>query len=426
MPKAILVIGTLDTKSRELGYLRERIEKEGVDVLFMDVSCKEAQTEGKAEIPCSTVAQAIGKDFTEVGGSDKIAAVNLMLEGAIKITKELVEQGRVHGVIGLGGANGAEIGCAVMRRLPIGFPKLMVTCVASGNTRPYVGTKDIAMFNSIGDISLNSITKRVINNAARAIAHMATRESVEKEEARPQVCMSTFGTTLPCVERSKGLLEEKGFEVIELHASGSGGMALEELVREGEASAVLDITTSELVDDLVGGMYSAGPNRLEAAGAIGIPQVVSFGALDFGNFGPKKTIPTAFHGREFFFYAPSITLMRTNMEENRILGRRIAEKLNRSQGPVAVIIPRKGFSALDRAGARRKTRMDGTDAGEWYDEEADGALIRAVKKHLDASRVRLLEMEAHINDPEFADAAVALLLELTQMKTTKNQQNDFY
>ncbi len=339
-----------------------------------------------------------------------------MREGAITITNSLVEEGRVHGVMGLGGANGAEIGCAVMRTLPIGLPKLMVTCVASGNTRPYVGAKDIVMFNSIGDVSLNSITKRVINNAARAITHMATQESTEEAETKPQICMSTFGTTLGCVDRAKALLEEKGCEVIELHASGSGGMALEELVKEGEASAVLDITTSEIVDDLVGGMYSAGPHRLEAASEMGIPQVVSFGALDFGNFGAKETIPREFQDRHFFFYAPSITLMRTNTEESRILGKRIAEKLNRSKTPAAVIIPLKGFSAVDRAGGKRKTRIDGSDAGEWYDEEANGALIETVRKYLDASKVKLVEVDAHINDPEFADAAVALLLELIERK----------
>ena len=416
MPKTILVIGTLDTKTKELAYLRERIEKEAVEVLLMDVSCKEAQTGATAEIPCSVVAQETGRDFTEVSQSDKIAAVKLMREGAITITNSLVEEGRVHGVMGLGGANGAEIGCAVMRTLPIGLPKLMVTCVASGNTRPYVGAKDIVMFNSIGDVSLNSITKRVINNAARAITHMATQESTEEAEAKPQICMSTFGTTLGCVDRAKALLEEKGFEVIELHASGSGGMALEELVKEGEASAVLDITTSEIVDDLVGGMYSAGPHRLEAASEMGIPQVVSFGALDFGNFGAKETIPKEFQDRHFFFYAPSITLMRTNAEESRILGKRIAEKLNRSKAPAAVIIPLKGFSAVDRAGGKRKTRIDGSDAGEWYDEEANGALIETVRKYLDASKVKLVEVDAHINDPEFADAAVALLMELIKIK----------
>ncbi|MFH1624696.1 MAG: Tm-1-like ATP-binding domain-containing protein, partial [Pseudomonadota bacterium] len=314
MTKTILVIGTLDTKAKELGYLRERIEAEGVKCLMMDVSCKSEAPKFPSEVSCRAVANEIGKDFKEIIGLDKISAVQMMTQGATRISERMLAEEKFQGVIGLGGANGAEIACTVMRTLPIWFPKLMVTCVASGNVRPYVGAKDIMMANSIGDISLNRITKRVINNAACAIANMASKESLEEEEIRPQVCISTFGVTLPCVERAKGLLEEKGFEVIELHASGTGGMALEELVRSGEISGVLDITTSELVDDLVGGMYSAGPERLEAAGTMGVPQVISLGGLDFGNFGSRETVPPGYKDRNFFLYTPSITLMRTNVE----------------------------------------------------------------------------------------------------------------
>ena len=412
MAKTILIIGTLDTKAKELAYLRDRIEAEGVEVMLIDVGCKSEPSEQSAEIPCDTVAKESGKDFDEVIKLDKISAVRQMTLGAINIVKKMQQDKQIQAVIGLGGANGAEISCDVMRTLPIGFPKLMVTCVASGNTRPYVGTKDIMMANSIGDISLNRITKRVIRNAARAIAHMADETSVEEEALKPQICMTTFGTTLPCVERAKSLLEAKGFEVIELHASGTGGMALEELVRSGEVNGVLDITTSELVDDLVEGMYSAGPHRLEAAAAMGVPQVISMGALDFGNFGPKETVPTIYHNRNFFFYARSITLMRTNVEENQILGEKIAAKANASKGPVAIIIPQKGFSVLDRAGGKKMTRIDGTVAGDWHDEAANSALIEAIKKNLDTRKVQLVEVAAHINDPEFADRAVDLLVSM--------------
>jgi uncharacterized protein (UPF0261 family) len=412
MSGTVLIIGTLDTKTRELEYLRKRIEAEGVQSLLMDVSCKAAPSKDISDVSCIKVAKESPKDFEGIIQLDKASALNLMTEGAIKIVNRLFDEKRIHAVIGLGGANGAELTCRVMQTLSIGFPKLMVTCVASGNVRPYVGTKDIMMSNSIGDISLNRITKRVINNAARAIAHMAHEEGVEEEERKPQICMSTFGTTFPCVERAKGLLEEMGFEVIELHASGTGGMALEELVRSGEVSGVLDITTSELVDDLVGGDYSAGPNRLEAAGAMGVPQVVSLGALDFGNFGPKESVPQKYRDRHFFFYTPSITLMRTNVEENRILGKRIAEKLNVSVGPAAIIIPKKGFSVLDRAGGKRMTTIDGTVSGEWHDEAANAALMESIKHHLDASKVRCVEVDAHLTDPAFAQAAVQLLVEL--------------
>lgn len=412
MAKTILIIGTLDSKAKELAYLHKRIAAEDVRPLLMDVSCKSEPSEFSADISCQAVAKAGGRDFGEIRKLDKVAAVNLMTQGAIHIAQKMFDEKRFDAVIGLGGANGAEMSCDVMRILPIGFPKLMVTCVASGNVRPYVGTKDIMMANSIGDISLNRITKRVINNAARAIAHMAVDERIEDEEIKPQICMSTFGTTFPCVERAKRLLEEKGFEVIELHASGTGGMALEELVLSGEVNGVLDITTSELVDDLIDGEYSAGPNRLEAAASMGVPQVISLGALDFGNFGPKETVPPAYRDRNFYFYAPSITLMRTNVAENEILGKRIAAKANASTGPTAIIIPRKGFSALDRAGGIKMTRIDGTVAGEWHDEAANNALIESIKTHLDTGKVQCVEVAAHINDPDFAQTAVDLLISL--------------
>jgi len=412
MTNTILIIGTLDTKAKELMYLQRRIEAEGVQSLLMYVSCKSEPSELSASVTCKTVAKESGKEFSEIVQLDKITAVNLMTKGAITTAKKLLDEERIQGVIGLGGANGAEVSCSVMRKLPIGFPKIMVTCVASGNVRPYVGTKDIMMANSIGDISLNRITRKVISNAARAIAHMANEELLEGEERKPQICMSTFGTTLPCVERAKSLLEEKGFEVIELHASGTGGMALEELVLSGEVSGVLDITTSELVDDLVGGMYSAGPNRLEAAAAMGVPQVISLGALDFGNFGPKETVPPAYRDRNFFFYTPSISLMRTSEAENEILGKKIAAKANAATGPTAIIIPNQGFSALDKAGGKKMTRIDDTVAGEWYDEAANSALIGSIKNHLDTDKVQLVQVEAHINDPEFADRAVDLLISM--------------
>ena len=412
MAKTILILGTLDTKAKELAYLRGAIAAEDVQSLLMDVSCKSERFGFSADIACQTVAKAGDKDFDEITQLDKVSAVNQMTPGAINIAQKMFDEKRFDAVIGLGGANGAEISCAVMRALPIGFPKLMVTCVASGNVRPYVGTKDIMMANSIGDISLNRITKKVINNAARAIAHMANDETTEDEQIKPQICMSTFGTTFPCVNRAKRLLEDKGFEVIELHASGTGGMALEELVRSGEVNGVLDITTSELVDDLIGGEYSAGPGRLEAAASMGVPQVISLGALDFCNFGPKETLPPAYRDRNFYFYAPSITLMRTNAAENEILGKKIAAKANASTGPTAIIIPHKGFSALDRAGGAKMTRMDGTVAGEWHDQTANNALIESIKNHLDTRKVQFVEVAAHINDPDFAQKAVDLLISM--------------
>jgi len=420
MARTVLVIGTLDTKARELTYLRRRIEDEGVRTLLMDVSCRNERSEFPFDFSCRTVAKEIEKGFEEITQLDKGSALKLMTDGARKITERMFEAGEFHGVIGLGGGNGAEMACSVMRTLPVGFPKMMVTCVASGNVRPYVGTKDIMMANSIGDISLNRITKKVFRNAACAIAHMARSEPLKEDEIKPQICISTFAVTLPCVERAKSLLEGKGFEVVELHASGTGGMALEELVKSGEIRGVLDITTSELVDELVGGMFSAGPGRMEAAGSLGIPQVISVGALDVGNFGKKETVPEKFRHRKFFSYTPSITLMRTNIEENQTLGKIVAEKANRSVGNTAIVIPRKGFSALDCVGGSKTTTIDGSASGDWHDEAANAALIDSIRVHVDSSKVKLLEVDAHINDPEFSEIVVDLLNRM--MKDQKRPQ----
>jgi uncharacterized protein (UPF0261 family) len=410
--KTVLVMGTLDTKARELAYLQERIAAEGANTLLMDVSCQSGDSILPADISCEAITKEVGKAFEEIGQLKKISALTVMSEGAGKIARRMIAEGKIHGIIALGGGNGTEMACGVMRSLPIGFPKLMVTCVASGNVRPYVGTKDIMMMNSIGDISLNRITKRVFNNAARAIAGMVKGDASENEKIKPQIGISTFAVTLACVEEAKRLLEERAFEVIELHASGAGGMALEELVRAGEINGVLDMTTSELVDALVGGMYSAGPHRMEAAASTGIPQVVSLGALDIGNFGAKETVPEKYRTRRFYFYTPSITLMRTSVGENRVLGEILAEKANRTTGPMAIIIPGKGFSALDRFGGPQTSTIDGSPRGEWHDEEANSALIDSIKDHIDASKVKLVELNAHINDPEVAERAVDLLTEM--------------
>jgi uncharacterized protein (UPF0261 family) len=417
MGKPVLVIGTLDTKEKEIIYLRKRIEAQGLRVLFMDVSCRTQKLGTPVEIPGETVAREEGKTFGEISQLDKISAVRAISAAAAKKVLKMVAQEEFYGVIAMGGGNGTEIATYVMRQLPVGFPKIMVSCVASGNVRPYVGTKDIMMIYSIGDISLNRITKRIINNAVLALRGMVSETGETEEEEKPQICISTFAVTLPCVERARNLLHEKGFEVIELHASGSGGMALEELVRSGEISGVLDITASEVVNELLGGIYSAGPHRLEAAGATRVPQVISLGAYDFANFGSKETIPEKYKGRNFFFYTPSITLMRTNVEENHLFGKVIANKLNNSCGPTALLVPRNGFSALDRGGSgRHKMSLDGTIRGEWYDPEADLALIASLKRHLDLSRVLLQEVDFHINDPQFAEMAVELLCRLMQTR----------
>jgi uncharacterized protein (UPF0261 family) len=414
MAKPILILGTLDTKEKELLYARERIESLGLKVLLMDVSCKYWRKEVPSDISCELIASEQRKTFAEVQQENKISAVKIMCAGAAKIVLRMVNRGELSGIIALGGANGTEIGTFVMRQLPIGFPKVMLSCVASGNVRPYVGARDIMMINSIGDISLNWITKRIIDNAALAVVAMASGiKEICEEEMKQQICISAFAVTQACVDGVKHLLEEKGFEVIAFHASGSGGMALEEIVKTGMINGVFDVTSSEVANHLLGGIYSAGPNRLEAAGEMGLPQVISLGAFDIVNFGPLETVPEKYRARDFLFYTPSITLMRTNVEENWMFGEVLANKLNKSRGPTAILVPLKGFSALDReGGVHRTAKMDGTVVGNWFNKEADFALIDSLRKHLDMNKIIFKEVNSHINDPDFAEIGVELLLAL--------------
>jgi uncharacterized protein (UPF0261 family) len=309
----------------------------------------------------------------------------------------------ISGVLAIGGSAGTSIATAGMRELPTGIPKLMVSTLASGNTRPYVGTSDIAMLYPVADFTgLNRLTRAVLTNAANAIAGMCCLRLPESETAssRPIVAATMFGVTTPCVSRVRALLENAGFEVLVFHATGTGGQAMEQLIRDGFIQAVADITTTELADELVGGVLSAGPRRLEAAGLAGLPQVISVGAMDMVNFGPPDSVPDKFRGRTFYQHNPSVTLMRTNKEEAATLGRMVAEKANAGRGEVAILLPLRGVSAIDAAGGQ-----------PFYDPEADGAMFDAIRS---TARVKLIEMDAHINDPEFATRAASELIDMAR------------
>jgi uncharacterized protein (UPF0261 family) len=299
------------------------------------------------------------------------------------------------GMIAIGGSAGTAIATAGMRELAIGAPKLMVSTMASGDVRPYVGTSDLCMMYSVADFTgLNGLTSTILANAADAMAGMCGRRApLPSVSDRPLLAATMFGNTTPCVNRTKQLLEERGYELLVFHATGTGGQAMERLVLEGFVKGVLDITTTELADELVGGVLSAGPNRLEAAGSVGVPQVVSVGCLDMVNFGPPETVPSKFAGRLFYQHNPAVTLMRTTPEENHELGKILAGKLNQAQGPVVLLLPLQGISGIDRAGKA------------FYDPAADASLFDALRTTV-ASHVRLLELDRHINDLEFA-AAIA-------------------
>jgi uncharacterized protein (UPF0261 family) len=418
--KTVLLIGTFDTKGNEYQYLREKIEKEGIRPLLMDVSCKRVPSEFSPDISCKEVAQTANLDFVSVSQLERVPAQKVMTEGAIKLSEELFRQGKFDGILALGGSNGSAIACAVMQRFPIGMPKIMVSTMASGDVRGYVGYKDIVMVNPVGDISINRVTKKIFLNAVRAMAGMLKGEKLHEEERKTQVAVTVFGVVQPCAEHAKDLLEEKGFEVILFHTSGTGGMALEGLVKQREIDAVLDISTTELADEVVGGVLSAGPHRMEAAGDVGIPQIIVPGAIDLINFKTPDTVPQKWEARVFYRHTPHITLMRTSPEESASLGRLFANKINQAKGETVVLIPTRGFSAYDSPhGPKAMSLQGGPASRSWFWPEADRAFYQALKENIDHSRIRYHELPMHINEPGFAERAVR---ELEAMLRTKEDR----
>jgi uncharacterized protein (UPF0261 family) len=396
MPTVVLV-GTLDTKGAEYAFLHDRIREHGVDVLLVDAGVYEPAVE--PDVSRGEVASAGGADSGALArAGDRGAAVAAMGRGAAATLKRLHADGRVDGVAALGGSGGSSIAAAAMRELPVGVPKLIVSTLASGDTRPYVGAVDVTMTYSVVDISgINSISARILANAAGAIAGMA-KATVPALEHKPVVAATMFGVTTPCVTRARERLEELGYEVLVFHATGTGGQSMEALVRGGYLAGVLDVTTTELADELVGGVLSAGPHRLEAAGEAGVPQVVSLGALDMVNFGPRETVPEKFESRNLYVHNPTVTLMRTTREECAELGRRIGRKLAAATGPTAVYVPLRGVSMIDVEGQ------------PFHDANADEALFAGLRETIDG--VETHELELDVNDPDFAVAMADRLHEL--------------
>jgi len=374
--KTVAIVGTLDTKGIEFNFLKEQIEAHGVATLVIDVGIL-----GKPfftpDVSAAAVARAAGEDLQElIKEGDRGRSVTVMCKGAAAIVADWYREGKFQGLI-----------------------KLMVSTVASGDTRSYVGSKDITMMPSIVDISgINRFSRQILANAAGAIAGMVKVEVKAKAREKSMIAATMFGVTTPGVTRAREILEARGYEVLVFHSNGIGGRSMEELIRSGFFEGILDITTTELADEMAGGIRSAGANRLEAAGEMGIPQVISAGALDMVNFGPPETVPAKFKSRQFYQHSPTTTLMRTTKEENERLGKIIAEKLNRAKGPVTFIMPLKGVSSIDREGQ------------PFYDAEADAAFLKSLKNTL-TDKVKLVEMDTDINDPQFAVKAVDLLLE---------------
>jgi uncharacterized protein (UPF0261 family) len=397
----IALVGTLDTKGREYAFLRERLRESGVDVLIIDAGINEP-IGLEADVSREEVARAAGADAAALAAAgDRGAAVTAMAAGAEAIVRELYAARRFDGILALGGSGGSSIAAPAMRALPVGVPKLLVSTVASGDTRPYVGAVDVTMMYSVVDISgVNTVSARIMANAAGAIAGMV-KATVPTAAGKPLVAATMFGVTTPCVTTARERLEELGYEVLVFHATGAGGQSMEALAKDGFLAGVLDVTTTELADELVGGVLSAGPDRLEAAGAAGVPQVVSLGALDMVNFGPRESVPPQFDDRNLYVHNPTVTLMRTTPEECAELGRTIGRKLSEATGPTVLFIPHGGVS------------MIATPGQPFHDAAADEALVAGLRETLGDS-VEVHERSEDVNDPAFATAMADRLHELIQ------------
>ena len=392
---AVALVGTLDTKGPDHAFLAARLRAAGVDVIVVDAGTGEPS--GLApDVDGDAVAAAAGTSRAALrSAADRGRAVTEMGRGAALLIADLAARGRVDGVLSAGGSGGSSIAAQVFAALPVGMPKLLVSTMASGDVSPYVGAKDVCVMYSVVDVSgINRISRMILGNAAAAMAGMvAAREGVAPDpDERPLVAASMFGVTTPAVETARARLAELGYEVLVFHATGAGGRALEALTQARLVSGVLDLTTTELADDLVGGVLSAGPDRLTAAGAAGLPQVIAPGALDMVNFGPPATVPAQFSGRLFYEHNPTVTLMRTTAQEMAELGVRVGRKAAGAKGPTEVFWPDRGVSALD------------ADGQPFYDPAADEACREALDRELTAAGLTLHRMDANINDPAFATA----------------------
>lgn len=397
---SVLLIGTLDTKGTELAHVRDRLRGAGISVTVVDAGVL-GPPAFEPEISREAVFAAAGTTYAAVKeGGDRGKAVALAAQGVTKIAEQLHRERKVDGVMSLGGSAGTTIGSAAMRALPIGVPKLMVSTLASGQVQPYVGTRDVMMMYSVVDISgLNRISRAVLDNAAAAMIGMAQSRRPASVGDKPIVTATMFGVTTPCVEAARKIIEAAGYEVLVFHATGAGGRTMEGLIRDGLVAGVLDITTTELADELAGGVLTAGPDRLTAAALRRVPQVVSVGALDMVNFGPPETVPEKYKGRHFHQHNPTVTLMRTTPEEMDRLGKEIAEKISAANGPAALVLPLRGVSAID------------ADGKSFWWPEADTALFQSIRNWL-APGVDVTELDLHINDPAFAEACAKKLLRM--------------
>jgi uncharacterized protein (UPF0261 family) len=398
MGKTVVITGSLDTKGKEFAFLKELIEKEGLETLVVDFGVM-GEPAFTPDITRQEVVKAGGGDLvTLASGEHKDEAMRIMAAGLAVVVCRLFDEGRLDGIIGMGGGGGTSLSTIAMRALPVGVPKVMVSTLGGGDISAYVGTRDITFMPSIVDVAgFNQISRLIYTNAAGAIAGMVKMEAAKGDEEKPLVAASMFGNTTLAVDRARSVLEAHGYEVLVFHATGTGGRTMEGLIADGHIAASLDITTTELADEVCGGVLSAGPERCLAASRAGIPAVLVPGCVDMANFWGMDTLPEKYSSRNLYQWNPNITLLRTNVEENKRIGVMIAAAANAATAPVVIMLPLKGVSQLDSPG------------GAFWDPQADRACFEAIKKNLKPG-IPVIEMDNNVNDPEFADKVAVTLL----------------
>ncbi|ATW24268.1 Tm-1-like ATP-binding domain-containing protein [Candidatus Formimonas warabiya] len=438
MKAKILVAGILDTKGEEIKYLAQQVAAAGGVPTILELSV--GKEVGWADIGLSEILSGIEKKPEDVYKVDRYQASTWVTEGAIKYVNRLVNQGEVDGIIVCGGSMGASIGTAIMQSMPIGIPKLMVTTMTSGDVRPYVGTKDICMMYPIAEAGINTLTKRILTNAAGAIVGMANSPKIDTQNDKPMIGCMMFGVTTPCVLRASKFMEEQGYEVMVNHAIGSGGMSMEQLIDDGFIKGILDITTHEIADEMLGGVLSAGPNRLTAASRKGIPQVIAPGGLDLINFGPKNTIPEHYMnqihlpGRSIYEHNPNVTCIGILPEEAYRIAENMAKKLNEATGPAVICVPMRGWGACDLKIPDKNLGWAGPSAGPTWIADPDKPewslrskrFIDGLKDYLnlDKPNIELLIVDKHMNEPEFSDLMSGILSDMLNGKWEKNSRSD--
>jgi uncharacterized protein (UPF0261 family) len=400
MKKTVVIVGALDTKGKEFAYVKDLIEKEELNTLVVDFGVM-GKPDFAPDITREEVARQGGGDLaTFTGGDHKDTAMKIMAAGLKAVVSQLYADGKLDGILGMGGSGGTSIDTTAMRALPVGVPKVMVSTMGGGDVSAFAGSKDIVFIPSIVDVSgINSISQVIYANGAGAVAGMVKMEKPKSAAGKPLIAASMFGNTTKCVDRARGVLEAAGYEVLVFHQTGTGGKTMESLISDNYFVALLDITTTELADEVCGGVMSAGPERGQAGPRKGIPTILVPGCVDMANFGEIATVPAKYRERNLYEWNPNVTLLRTNVEENQKMGEMLAAAANGATGPIAVILPLKGVSMLDSLGER------------FWDPEADTACYNAIRQNLRPG-IEVIESDHNINDPEFSDLCAHTLLKL--------------